>query len=198
VGGIQDGETVTLNINYAAGHNSANNRFRMAYACGDTSQNAVEAASAQLSETTNGCTSTTAGQASTYDISDGGVNAANAIVTGGYQITCTVPTQGIGVGQTEECTLAIIDQRDWGGCVDVLVSSAAVPTPAPTPAPLMSNTGSYAIRLADMVDSSAADFTCCALIGSLAVPSYRAAPIEPEPSADPPAPALVHARLDSC
>ena len=34
IGSATDGETVTLNINYAAGHASANNAFRMAFAGG--------------------------------------------------------------------------------------------------------------------------------------------------------------------
>ena len=46
IGSATDGETVTLNINYAAGHASAQNAFRMAFACGAPNENTMGGAGA--------------------------------------------------------------------------------------------------------------------------------------------------------
>jgi len=165
VGTVTDGQEVTLNINYAAGHNSPNNRFRMAYSCAGTGQNDL-ANAPMLTAAANGCTATVAGAPATYAAD--GVNAADAIVQGGYSITCTLPLQG---GPQDECTMSLLDQRDWGGCVDVQVLAAnALAPPAPPPAPIIPNTGSYPFSRATMVDSSAATFNCCPLeSGSLEI-----------------------------
>ena len=101
-----------------------------------------------------------------------GVAAPNAIVPGGYTVTCTLPTQN--VLASTQCPMSLLDQRDWGGCVDVnvLPANAAQP-PAPPPAPIVSNEGSYPFSAATMVDSSAATFNCCPLAsGSLNVAAY--------------------------
>ena len=129
IGSATDGETVTLNINYAAGHASAQNAFRMAFACGSPNENTMGGAGAVLTAADNGCTGTAGGQAATYNDNgvDGGIPAPNAIVDGGYDITCTLPLQNNAAPL--ECTVALIDQRDWGGCVDIdlLPAGAALP-----------------------------------------------------------------------
>ena len=59
-----------------------------------------------------------------------------------------------------------------------MVSALAVPGGAPPPppsappAPLYSNAGPYKIDRSTVVDTSAADFTCCALEAELIVPDY--------------------------
>ena len=82
-----DGETVTLNINYAAGHASSNNAFRMAFACGAPNEDTMGGATAVLTAADNGCTGTAGGQVATYNDNgvDGGIPAPNAIVAGGYR-----------------------------------------------------------------------------------------------------------------
>ena len=169
-GTIKDGDEVTLAINYAAGHQSAQNAFSMRYACGDGSAGSVEAASAKLTAAANNCKGTAAGAATAYGAN--GIPAPKAIVPGGYTVTCTLPKQD--VAAAKDCVISLADQRDWGGCVDVSVlpAAAALP-PAPPPAPLVSNTGSYPFLEANKVDTSAATFTCCALSeGYLEVPTY--------------------------
>jgi hypothetical protein len=169
-GTIKDGDEVTLAINYAAGHQSAQNAFSMRFACGDGSAGSVEAASAKLTAAANNCKGTASGAAATYGAN--GIPAPKAIVPGGYTVTCTLPKQE--VTAAKDCVISLADQRDWGGCVDVSVlpAAAALP-PAPPPAPLVSNSGTYAFSEANKVDTSAATFTCCALSdGSLEVPSY--------------------------
>ena len=54
VGQAQDGDTVTLDMRYAAGHNGA---FRMAFACGGGDGSALEAADATLTVADNVCIS---------------------------------------------------------------------------------------------------------------------------------------------
>ena len=89
-------------------------------------------------------------------------------------VTCTLPSQALAVGDTADCTVSVLDQRDWGGCVDVqMVSAAAILPPSPPPAPLVSNAGVYKLTKDTVVDNSAATFTCCALEAELNVPKYE-------------------------
>ena len=89
-------------------------------------------------------------------------------------VTCTLPSQALAVGDTADCTVSVLDQRDWGGCVDVqMVSAAAILPPSPPPAPLVSNAGVYKLTKDTVIDNSAATFTCCALEAELNVPEYE-------------------------
>merc|ERR1719454_2263968 len=104
------------------------------------------------------------GPAATYNDNgvDGGIPAPNAIVDGGYDITCNLPPQNNAAPL--ECTVALIDQRDWGGCVDISLNAAGVPEPpSPPPAPIVPNAGAYRMLATNSIDTSAADFTCCPL-----------------------------------
>ena len=113
-----------------------------------------------------GCTCTKDGQATQYPCP--GMNAGEEGV-----VTCTLPLQNLAVGETADCTVSVLDQRDWGGCVDVqMVSAQAVLPPAPPPAPLVSNTGTCTMNKDTVIDTSAASFTCCALEAELTVPDY--------------------------
>ena len=176
IGTVTDGQQVTLNINYAAGHASAQNAFRFVLACsaGTTpdaavTQNGVEGQATVLTAADNGCTATSAGAAAAYD-GQTGVAAPQAIVPGGYSVTCTLPSQG----GARACTMSLLDQRDWGGCVDVNMLAAGDPLPpSPPPAPIVPSTGSYPFNRENLVDSSASTFTCCPLDGGyLTVPTY--------------------------
>jgi len=166
IGTLKDGDTVTLDMRYAAGHNG---QFRMAYACtGDKSGSELEGAGATL----NGCT--VEGAASAY-----GPDGATAIGQDTMSITCKLPEQGNTA--PVDCILGILDQRDWGGCVDVSVvpAQAALP-PSPPPAPFVSSSGSYYFSLARKVDTAAGEvpgigtFTCCGINrGKIDVPDYN-------------------------
>lgn len=158
-GTIKDGDEVTLAINYAAGHQSAQNAFSMRYACGDGSAGSVEAASAKLTAAANNCKGTAAGAATAYGAN--GIPAPKAIVPGGYTVTCTLPKQD--VAAAKDCVISLADQRDWGGCVDVSVlpAAAALP-PAPPPAPPASSRARsramWAARIPLILCSAAAFF----------------------------------------
>jgi len=173
VGIAQDGDTVTLSMRYAAGHNGA---FRMAFACGGGDGSELEPAAATLTAADNACTVT--GAASAYGAGDSG--GATAIGQDTMTITCTLPLQDN--AETVACTMGILDQRDWGGCIDVnLASAAAALPPSPPPAPFVSSAGPYYFSVDGLVDTSAGTvanvgtFTCCGLAsGSLTVPDYPA------------------------
>lgn len=169
IGTIQDGDTVTLAMRYAAGHNG---QFRMAFACGGGDGSALEANTAVVPPAN--CQVTGAGS----DYTNGG---ADAIGQSTMTFTCQLPpvaalaTPG---AQPQECTMGILDQRDWGGCVDVNVVSAADPLPpSPPPAPFVAATGRYYFTEAGRVDTSAGEkpmglFSCCALSGYLEIPAH--------------------------
>ena len=156
----QDGMSMTLNLVYAAGHTGT---FEMAFACGDTTETALAAASAKLSA---GCTCTKDGQATNYPCP--GMNAGDEGV-----VTCPLPLQGLTIGETADCTVSLMDQRDWGGCVDVrMISAQAALPPAPPPLLWLSNAGTYDLTAAGSIDTSTDTFSCCAILGTLTIPDY--------------------------
>ena len=171
IGLAQDGETVTLSMRYAAGHNGA---FRMAFACGAGDGSALEAGAATLTVADNDCTVT--GAASDYGAGTGG--GATAIGQDAMSITCTLPAQNNAA--PVDCIIGILDQRDWGGCVDISLASAADPLPpSPPPAPFVSSAGPYYFSTRGLIDTSAGEvagvgtFSCCGLSsGSLTVADY--------------------------
>ena len=167
VGTLQDGATVTYSMRYAAGHNGA---FRMAYACNTQDGTQLEADAARLTD----CTVTGAGGA--Y----GAGQAGGATATGQnpMDITCVLPEQGNAAPQ--DCVIGILDQRDWGGCIDINLVPAAAPLPPnPPPAPFVSSAGYYALLNTREIDTSAGTtsagtFSCCALSsGALVIPPYQ-------------------------
>ena len=136
VGSINDGaQAVTLNINYAAGHRSQQNAFRFVYTCTDTSQNGVEASATVLTAAANNCAATVEGAPAPYT-GNTGVAAPNAIVPGGYTITCNLPLQNV-VASTP-CTMSILDQRDWGGCTVARDPEPGIPLLRPSERPAFS------------------------------------------------------------
>ena len=79
---------------------------------------------------------TVAGAPATYNDNgvNGGIPAPDAIVGGGYtRARCRCRTT-----PRRECTVALIDQRDWGGCVDIILNAAASAEP-PSPPPRRSS-----------------------------------------------------------
>ena len=90
-------------------------------------------------------------------------------------VTCTLPLQDppIATGATADCTVSVLDQRDWGGCVDIQMASAAAVLPPVPPTPVVSSVGAYQITKNTVIDTSAATFTCCALEAELTIPDYE-------------------------
>jgi len=167
-GSVQDEATVSLVMRYAAGHQGS---FRMAFACGGAD---IEAPASTLT-VANGCTAT--GAQGAY-----GDNGARAVGQNEMTITCTLPARSN--AQPEDCTIAILDQRQWAGCVDVSLLPAAAPLPPNgPPAPFVMAGGLYNFRADRLVDTSAGQVTlpngatytysCCALsAGGLRIADY--------------------------
>merc|ERR1719210_1978772 len=125
-----------MKINYNGGHKSPNNEFKAIYGCGSPSQADLEdngpkrqafqmnynAATAQWEGQceVEQCPAPDAAEiaAGTYCPADDGNDEP------GYIITCQVPQAMNG-----ECTMALVDQRDWGGCYDLVVSDAPTEPP---------------------------------------------------------------------
>lgn len=170
-GTVQDESQVSLVMRYAAGHNGA---FRMAFACGGAD---IEAAASTLTADAHACTATGAGGA----YGSGQSGGAPAIGQNEMTITCTLPARNN--NQPEDCTIAILDQRQWAGCVDVSLLPAAAPLPPNgPPAPFVQASGLYNFRADRLVDTSAGQvdvqgqtvtYSCCGLAtGGLRVSQY--------------------------
>ena len=67
-----------------------------------------------------------------------GTNKINAAtgnsVRPGYKLCVKLPEQTLAGEASRQCTLSLLDQRNWGGCLDLTLKEAS-PTPPPTPAP---------------------------------------------------------------
>lgn len=108
---VKVGQTVQVQIAYAAGHAAPANVFRLAYACGKPGQSIL------------GTTSATQTQIPTQPEPAASVGKM-------HTFSFTIPATGAGV-DAGLCTVSLLDQRNWGGCVDLEVA-AAVDTPPPT------------------------------------------------------------------
>lgn len=108
------GGNVTLKINYNGGHKSPDNEFSVRFRCGTEG---------------NGPSEADMGDADTLDASQ--CRVLRCPVSGqypcgapdgndftpGYMFQCDIPTESAG----GDCTFSVLDQRNWGGCIDVSV-----------------------------------------------------------------------------
>eukprot|EP00040_Diaphanoeca_grandis_P038553 m.256740 g.256740 ORF g.256740 m.256740 type:complete len:577 (+) comp34661_c0_seq1:148-1878(+) len=167
---IIKGTEMTVKINYNGGHKSAANEFHAVYKCTTTGPTQTEM-KAIVDDTT---ATTGLNDLMTLTLKDGtaptpktdkpnyiDASTGNS-VTAGYSLVFDLPTEAIGM-----CTISIVDQRDWGGCVDLMVTEPTAPTPPPVPTPpptpflLMEElVGRY--RTSPQYDSCLSNFpTCC-------------------------------------
>ena len=119
------GSKVSLSLQYAAGHESAQNVFTATFRCGAPTEN-------QMTAGTAGTTTLTAAQCTT---TQGGTAYPVPAPTGrdAKVVECTLPTKTAAelAGTGGQCTMSFQDQRDWGGCMDInYVAAAAAPGPA--------------------------------------------------------------------
>jgi len=147
------GQNLTLVFGYNGGHQSPTlNMLRVAMVCGRINKDdQLKNNSANLA--TNACPK---------------VNAS-ASLTSGYYLWVVIPALQTGMNG-EFCTISVLDERNWGGCVDVQV----LPRPgSPTMAPVEQNAligknvaGDYTFGSAQCeVDSPA----CCCVSGNMTV-----------------------------
>ena len=118
------GSKVSLSLQYAAGHESAQNVFTATFRCGAPTEN-------QMTAGTAGTTTLTAAQCTT---TQGGTAYPVPAPTGrdAKVVECTLPTKTAAelAGTGGQCTMSFQDQRDWGGCMDInYVAAAAAPGP---------------------------------------------------------------------
>lgn len=131
----ESGRRIAMRINYNGGHRSPNNEFHVIYACtadgptqGTLKAIADDTAPGGLNDMmtipleTGTMPAPKADKPNYVDASTG-----NSVATG-YTMMFTIPENASGL-----CTFSVLDQRDWGGCHDMMITKA--PTPAPTPAP---------------------------------------------------------------
>jgi len=169
----QQGEAVTMMINYNGGHKSAQNRFRAIWACGSPTQTDMEDGATEFVMTNNDGTWTDPGnECEIVNCPDFTDDEYCPAVDGndyqpGYILRCTLPESMIG-----DCTVSMIDQRDWGGCYDIKVAKAEVSTPAPIQTrdgtnPSLTDDPSLTVPMigtyyfTDNIDTSPSDGDCC-------------------------------------
>ena len=148
---IASGAALNLKVNYNGGHASAANAFKVAFMCAgngaDLTQNLMETAGAKTT-----CATVAA---------PGGSNGSP------YTVQCTLPTTGHGItgAAGQPCTISILDQRDWGGCIDLNLAAAAggggggaAPSLPPTLPP---STGKKLSVAGDMIENAPGNGPSC-------------------------------------
>jgi len=170
---VEKGQDIQIKINYNGGHKSANNLFRGKFSCGADETPFTQASLAGNSEDLIPvmCTSVRC-PTNSYPC---GAAIGNDF-TEGYVFSCTVPDEAAG----RNCSLAIVDQRDWGGCYDLFVRPEPVnpgngnggELPAPNASPTMAPIGTvdpsiigtyYDVNGNGMVSNAPVGSTCCTI-----------------------------------
>jgi hypothetical protein len=166
---VQDGQQLCAKINYNGGHANAANRFRATFACGAAlgtgTQTVMQSLTPLKLKEVPGVST---------KIEADGISVNSAVNTAaGYTLCVDLPKQNLGAGVADtdvrrQCTMSILDQRQWGGCIDMKIASGAVPTAPPTP--IVPQTfsaaaaGTYTVNTCDTETGG----NCC-LKGTLAV-----------------------------
>jgi len=122
------GDKVTLKINYNGGHRSAANEFAVRALCGATGTGPTQDQMKDAEDLAAGvCNVLSCPNANEYPCKAPNGNA----FTEGYIFECTIPNSFA----NQDCTYSVLDQRDWGGCVDVRVGGGTAPTGVPEATP---------------------------------------------------------------
>ena len=136
---VVNGQTVCARVNYNGGHQAPQNKFRALFLCGQgVYQGQVQVQNAQQVPFVAG----------TNPPPDPGMmtvsaNVSNEGMWNGYTLCVELPFQQVTGSPIQgnldrTCTLSFTDQRNWGGCLDMVVYDAgevAVLTGKPTLSP---------------------------------------------------------------
>jgi len=169
------GDKVTLKINYNGGHRSAANEFAVRALCGATGSGPTQDQMKDAEDLAAGvCNVLSCPNANEYPCKAPNGNA----FTEGYIFECTIPNSFAG----QDCTYSVLDQRDWGGCVDVRVNSQLAPTGVPeatdppqstttattAPVPFDANDANIFFFSKDQVDPASPKYPdcCCTMTGA--------------------------------
>ena len=134
---VRNGASVALRINYNGGHKSPANAFSMAFACGKPGDQKLVSAKRLPA---SACAATPS-----YPTHSPTGNT----VAAGYTINCTLPVQDLALADGGKCTVSLLDQRSWGGCVDIELQSTTPPVP-PKPK-VVDHTGTYPFGAANNI-----------------------------------------------
>merc|ERR1719361_1421785 len=143
------GDTVVLKIQYNGGHKSAQNEFAVRFKCGVRGSGPTQDEMKSQTDLPAGtCSVLTCPVANQYPC---GAPEGNSF-TPGYTFSCTIPNSAAG----QDCTYSVLDQRDWGGCVDLRVSDTTAAPDATSTMP--SNTSPMTISTLDPNPQPAGNF----------------------------------------
>jgi hypothetical protein len=171
---VQDGQQICAKINYNGGHANALNRFRATFACGAALGTGDQTVMSKLTALP---LKNVAGTSTKIEADGTSVNSA-VNTAAGYTMCVDLPTQNLAASVPDtdpkrQCTMSLLDQRQWGGCIDMKIAGAAnAPAPAATapPTPVKVQTFSAAAAGTYKVNSCDAESggVCC-LQGTLGV-----------------------------
>lgn len=156
------GDEVTVKFNYGANHPSNANLLQARWACNQPSSNELK--SVQYNMPIGNVNSLQPGQCASLRCPVSGqypCAAPDAQIDNGYVFKCRIPSDAL----NQDCTLSIVDQRDWGGCLDISVSRSVAGVDQYT---LDEHTGSYDYQaFSESVDVTSGAFAscCCGMTG---------------------------------
>jgi len=157
---ISAGTPIKLTMSYNGGHADPANAFRLSMVCYGQTKGTSDST---LSTATNNVASCSPGPCP-MTVSD---QSAKYIL--GFTFGASTPA-GTAINDKDYCTVSMLDQRNWGTCVDFQFNAAAV-TPQPPPANLntvVPQTGTYGHSSTGAVcDKSQDGAKCCCLSGTI-------------------------------
>lgn len=167
----EEGDEITMVINYNGGHKSDDNVFRGVWACDDDGSEVPQTLLEGQNDPTpvTDCTQSPCEPACTVlRCPDGetqgqrcGAPDGNDFEEG-YVFRCTVPDGSAG----KNCSMAVMDQRDWGGCYDLVVKENVVVPINNNPVTVIDTSlqGSYKVETSSTIINNAPEGeTCCTL-----------------------------------
>lgn len=150
---ISNGANVSLYISYNGGHQSANNLFHVAFACDQDGSTLVQNAFRDGQHTVATCAT---------------VAAPESNVNPPYHMVCELPRVDSTSQDDQFCTIAVVEQRNWGGCYDVKVTPDAPPDEIDSTSKLSTSYLAFQSINTAPPDTSCCNFTSATLnVGSL-------------------------------
>lgn len=151
---VVNGQTVSLKIAYNGGHQSAANAFHVAMMCSDVNNKPGADAAMKVSGgdiTTNPYTLTTVATIPAADSS-----------SVGYTFNFALPLQTLAT--KSYCVVSLLDQRNWGGCIDFHLNApgSGTTTSGPVQSPCDKYCTTMAANCASVYANTAACKTACA------------------------------------
>jgi len=154
--GADPGETVVMKIQYNGGHKSPSNQFQVRWACGAQGSGPTES---QLRDATDLATGTCTVLSCPTDGAYPCPAPQGNDFTPGYIMSCPIPV----LDANKDCTFSMLDQRDWGGCLDIAVSRNYQGNEIYV---LADHVGTYTFKNKDVTTTSSLFPNCCCTMKS--------------------------------